>query len=298
MNYELVLIISGLTTVLTIILSASLINEHRKNWSSPVQQSNIIKIILLAPLFAVDSFVGILELDKGEVIAHLLDMIKECYEAVAIHAFLMLMYDLCGLSDHLVDEKKPLPEGLKGRELHIPFPLGSYYGHVHFDKTWLYKLRQWTVQFLWVRPILSLVDLIFIDLAEFIEAIQIPHFFSKLLSVTITLLLNISVTTAVYALITFYHAHEKELAPYRPLAKFACIKGVVFFATWQGVLLKVMGHFGFLNEGYRFSIDEIELAWQDLLVCIEMGLIFCPLHMYAFPASEYRREVEKTKKTN
>jgi len=287
MNYKAILTISGIMTLISVLLSVHLIMKHKKNWTRPVQQKNIVIIILMAPIFAIDAFVGILELEKGEVIAHMIDMVKECYEAVVINSFLLFMYDQCGLP--MSSDKNVLPDGIKGRELHVPFPLGMIYGHPHFDMVWFKRLKSWTIQFIICRPVLSILDLVLVDL--------FPNAFSKITSIVIAILLNVSVTTAIFSLLTFYHAFEKELASARALAKFLCIKGVVFFATWQGVVLKLMAYFGILHEGYRFSVDEIALAWQDLLICIEMGLIFSPLHFYAFPPDAYK-EMDKAKKTN
>jgi len=240
----------------------------------------------MAPLFAVDSFVGLLNLEEGEIVAHLLDMVKECYESVTLHAFLMLMYTFCGLTEVIKNEQKPIPDEIKGRELHVPFPMSLLVGHPILDKKWLHRLRLWTIQFIILRPVLSTIDLVFVDIY--------PNDFSKALKIIITIALNLSVTTAFFALITFYHAFEHELASHRPLAKFLCIKGVVFFTTWQGVVLKALGFFGVLNEGYRFSLHEITLAWQDLLVCVEMAFIFSPLCVYAFsPPVENKDEGEK-----
>lgn len=284
MRLEIVLIVGGLATLLAIVLSGSLVLQHFRCWTKPSEQVQVVRIVAMAPLFAFDSFVGLLELEEGEVVAHALDMVKECYEALAIHSFLMLMYGLCGLSH---ESSSPLPEGAKGRELHVPFPLGLLYSHPHFDAKWLRRLRRWTLQFVVLRPILSTIDLIFVDL--------LPGPYSAAVKIIVAIALNVSVTVAFYALLTFYHAFEEDLAPSRPLAKLICIKGVVFFSTWQGVALKLLAHFGVLHEGHRFSVDEIELAWQDLLVCVEMGLIFGPLHLYAFPPNEYegKREVGK-----
>merc|ERR1712194_787888 len=143
-NYKAILLLSGITTLISILLSTNVIMNHRKSWTSPVQQTSIVKIILMAPIFALDSFVGILELEKGEVVAHILDMIKECYEAVVIHSFLTFMYDQCGLGLQL----QRLPEGIKGRELHVPFPVGLLFKHAYFDLTWLHRLKFWTSQFI------------------------------------------------------------------------------------------------------------------------------------------------------
>lgn len=283
MNYELLLHGSGIMMLASIVLSAILIMRHVNEWSKPYQQRNILIIICMTPLFAIDSFIGLLELEAGEIVAHVLDMVKECYEAVVLNAFLMLMYDLCGLSKNITH----IPDEMKGRELHVPFPLNLILSdkHPHFDLKWLHRLHWWTIQFLILRPILSIVEFILVDIY--------PNDYSKIIGIVIAIILNVSTTTAVYALLTFYHAFEVELAPYRPLAKFICIKGVVFFATWQGVVLKLLVYFGILHEGHRFSVDEVALAWQDLLVCVEMGLLFSPLCIYAYSPI---RDVEKTKK--
>ena len=113
------------------------------------------------------------------------------------------------------------------------------------------------------------------------------------------------------ALVSFYHAFAKELAPFRPLAQFLCIKGVVFLAFWQGVILELAVWRGWLHAGHwyagsclslhmhlppqsialihtlcvpRYTVDELTCAVQNFLVCLEMGLIFAAANAYAFAA--------------
>merc|ERR1719474_2496891 len=88
----------------------------------------------------------------------------------------------------------------------------------------------------------------------------------------------------------FYHSFETELAPNQALLKFLCIKGVVFFAFWQGILLEVLEHFGIVHADRWYTQSEVAEAIQNLLICIEMGLLFAPVHSYAFPVSAYRKK--------
>lgn len=84
-------------------------------------------------------------------------------------------------------------------------------------------LKYWTWQFVIIRPACSVLMIV----------LQLLRIYPTWLSWTITIILNISVSLALYSLVAFYHVFAKELAPHRPLAKFLCIKGIVFFVFWQ-----------------------------------------------------------------
>ena len=51
----------------------------------------------------------------------------------------------------------------------------------------------------------------------------------------ITIIYNISVSLALYALLMFYQATRELLSPYDPVWKFCTVKSVIFLSFWQGM---------------------------------------------------------------
>jgi len=275
-NENLVKSIAGLGTLMSCVLSLVLIAEHFTTFRQPSKQKLIIYIILMVPLFSIDSFVSILELKSSEWIISLLDSIKECYEAFVIYSFLKLMYSYMDVST-----TKEVPKKLLDRHIHHTFPFNFFMKDMKMDKMTLQKLQNWTTQFVYIRPVLSILSI-------FLE-IYFENWYN-ILYVPLNIILNISVTMAVYSLMLFYHAFAEDLKEHHPLAQFLCIKGVVFFAFWQGIILEILVYFQIIRSEHWYNANQISYAIQNLLVCIEMGFIFTFAHMYAFSAKEFKEK--------
>lgn len=98
--------------------------------------------------------------------------------------------------------------------------------NVRLEHKTLKLLKYWTWQFVVVRPICAILMI----------TLQLLGLYPSWVSWTFTIILNFSVSMALYALVIFYHLFAKELAPHKPLAKFLCIKGIVFFSFWQVII--------------------------------------------------------------
>ncbi|KAL6283719.1 hypothetical protein ACE6H2_014648 [Prunus campanulata] len=79
---QITLLASTFCAMLTMHFSVQLLSEHFFYWKKPNEQKAIIIIILMAPLYALDSFVGLLDFQGSNVFFTFLDSIKECYEAL------------------------------------------------------------------------------------------------------------------------------------------------------------------------------------------------------------------------
>lgn len=85
---ELTLLGSGACTMLALHFSFQLASQHLYFWKNPKEQKAIIIIILMAPVYAMNSFVGVLDVKGSKPFFMLLDSIKECYEALVCDFFI------------------------------------------------------------------------------------------------------------------------------------------------------------------------------------------------------------------
>lgn len=270
----------GFCLMLTLYFTVQLLKQHLFHWTNPKEQKAILIIILMAPLYAVDSYVGLMDIKGSETFFTFLDSIKECYEALVIAKFMALMYSFLNISL----SQNIVPDEIKGREIHNSFPMTLFVPHtVRLEHHTLKLLKQWTWQFVVIRPVCSILMIL----------LQLLDAYPSWISWTFTNVLNISVSLALYALVVFYHVFAKELAPHNPLAKFMCIKGIVFFCFWQGVMLNLLASAGIIkSHHFWLDVEHIEEALQNSLVIFEM-VVFSFFQQYAYSALPYSGETKK-----
>lgn len=123
-----------------------------------------------------------------------------CAEAYVILCFLDLLYAYM----HVRPSEK-VDKPLAGRHVHLMFPLTlAFKKDTKLDQQSLSALHSCAAQFVWLRPVLSLV-LLACALGGLLEHVSTP----------IAVILNLSVTCAVSALLSFYHTFEKELGKWK-----------------------------------------------------------------------------------
>ncbi|XP_009789913.1 uncharacterized protein [Nicotiana sylvestris] len=275
---QLTMVGSGFSALLSMHFTIQLLSQHLFYWKNPKEQKAIIMIIIMAPLYAVDSFVGLLDIRGSKEFFMFLDSVKECYEAVAIAKFLALMYSYLNISI----SKNIVPDEIKGREIHHSFPMTLFQPHTaRLDHRTLKLLKHWTWQFVIIRPVCSILMI----------ALQILGLYPNWLSWTFTIILNISFSVAMYSLVIFYHVFSKELQPHKPLSKFICIKGIVFFSFWQGLLLKILVALGVIkSHHFWLDVEHLQEAIQNVLICVEM-VFFSVMQQYAYHVAPYSGDV-------
>lgn len=276
---QLTMVGSGFSALLSMHFTIQLLSQHLFFWKNPKEQKAIIMIIIMAPLYAIDSFVGLLDIRGSKTVFMFLDSVKECYEAVAIAKFLALMYSYLNISI----SKNIVPDEIKGREIHHSFPMTLFQPRTaRLDHRTLILLKHWTWQFVIIRPACSILMI----------TLQILGLYPSWLSWMFTIILNISFSVAMYSLVVFYHVFSKELQPHKPLSKFICIKGIVFFSFWQGLLVKILVSSGVIkSHHFWLDVEHLQEAIQNVLICVEM-VFFSVMQQYAYHVAPYSGDVD------
>nr|GMD54879.1 transmembrane protein 184C-like [Ipomoea batatas] len=110
--------------MLTLHFTIQLASQHLLSWKKPKEQKAILVIIMMAPLYAIISYIGLIDFLGSKTFFTFLESLKECYEALVMAKFLALMYTYLNISI----SNNIVPDEIKGREIHHSFPMTLFQG--------------------------------------------------------------------------------------------------------------------------------------------------------------------------
>ncbi|EPQ51504.1 DUF300-domain-containing protein [Gloeophyllum trabeum ATCC 11539] len=234
----------------------------------------VVRIMLMVPIYAISSLISLFSLGAAFVI----DAIRDIYEAFVIYCFFQLLVAYLGGERSLLimvhgrpPKEPPFPASLFQRELDISDPY-----------TFLF-LKRGILQYVQVKPILAMATLLLKSLGKYNEGDLRAA--SGYLYVSIVY--NVSICLALYCLAMFWLCVSDDLRPFRPMPKFLCVKGVLFFSFWQTIGISILVAGGVITKlGPYTDREHISLGLSDTLITFEMPL-FAFAHMYAFSYHDY-----------
>ena len=255
------------------VLSVFQILEHLSCFSDPEAQCKIVRILFMVPLYAMISWVSILQPNAAEY----LNLIRDAYESYAIYAFFSLMLSLMGGVDALyrnlmLEERPPIP--------HF-FPL-CWLEPVKVSPRFVQICRKCLFQFMVCKPIVTFFIIILESngkMGDELLDLTKGYFWT-------TLIYNISITIAFTALLYFYTGTKEFMDGKQAFGKFLCVKAVIFLSFWQGILIAIFAAAGVLPKFDYWSEQNVAAGLQDFLICIEM-LFVAFAHKFCFGSEEY-----------
>lgn len=255
--------VAYMATFSAAIISGHLIYKHQQHFTKPLIQSKIIGILWMVPIYSVNSMLSLLLPSRFAIVVN---MLRDCYEAYVLYLFLALL--LAYLGDERdtpcsnADDYAALTalESLKPQN-YDPGPTMMSYGKMRLR---YYKFG--VLQYCMIRPLATLLAIIL----EFNDIYHEGDLSIRYGFVYVTMIVNSSVCYALYVLACFYAELHGKLKPYKPMAKFLCLKFVIFFIFWQSIAIAVMIHAGWITTIGDYSSQDAARAIQDFLICLEM----------------------------
>ncbi|KAK5577700.1 hypothetical protein RB653_002645 [Dictyostelium firmibasis] len=255
--YIVMLSIGSFFALGSIIIAVILILQHFIHYNKPNHQKYIVRIIMIAPIYAIHSLLSLYF--KRQFWALFFDISRDCYEAYVLYCFFKLLICFLGGEEamkELLNRKDTQP---------LTWPLGYFFSFT--PKKSFYRLSLGLIlQYAIIKPTLAIVAAILFYNNKYLDG----DFSISQGYLWITVINNISVLIALYFLVMFYEVFQNELSPHSPILKFLVIKSVVFFLFWQTVIITVLIWFDALPKSEVYSSEHIGYFINDFLVCIEM----------------------------
>ncbi|KAJ4483860.1 DUF300 domain-containing protein [Lentinula aciculospora] len=269
-----VLILAGLSTFFAVVISATGIFLQLKNYRKPYLQRMVVRIMVMVPIYAVSSFISLFSLEA----AFFIDAVRDIYEAFVIYCFFVLLLSYLGGERSLLillhgrpPKDPPFPVNLFRREIDVSDPY-----------TFLF-LKRGILQYVQVKPILAIATMVLKACGKFNEGDLRAN--SGYLYVSV--IYNISICLSLYCLAMFWICVNDDLKPFRPMPKFLCVKGILFFSFWQSIVISIIVAAGVIKRlGPYTDPESISLGLTDTLICVEMPF-FAIAHIFAFSHTDF-----------
>ncbi|KAJ7220816.1 DUF300 domain-containing protein [Mycena pura] len=272
-----VLVVAGICTLIAVVVSGLSIHFQFRNYRKPALQRMVVRIMIMVPLYGISSLISLFSLQA----AFFIDAIRDVYEAFVIYCFFVLLLSYLG-------GERSLLIMLHGRPPKDPvFPVSLFKREIDVSDPYMFLfLKRGILQYVQVKPVLAFATLILKVVGKYNEGTLRPD--SGYLYISV--IYNASICLSLYCLAVFWMCVHDDLVPFRPVPKFLCVKGILFFSFWQGLFISILVSAGVITSLGPYSGDEdkdtIALALTDLLICIEMP-IFAIAHAYAFSYTDF-----------
>ncbi|KAK1427173.1 hypothetical protein QVD17_15856 [Tagetes erecta] len=278
---------ASICVLVALFLSTYLIFEHLAAYNRPEEQKFLIGLVLMVPVYSLESFLSLLDADD----AFNYEIIRDWYEAFALYCFGRYLIACIGGEDSTIEfmEKNSLishsipliEESYTYGIVEHPFPLSCFLREWYLGPEFYQAVKIGIVQYMILKLICAPLAMFFQLLGVYGEG----QFEWRYAYPYLAVILNFSQSWALYCLVQFYSVTKDKLAPIKPLAKFLTFKAIVFLTWWQGVAVAFLFSMGALKGSLA---QELKTRTQDFIICIEMS-VAAVVHLYVFPAAPYKR---------
>ncbi|KAH7153496.1 organic solute transporter Ostalpha-domain-containing protein [Dactylonectria macrodidyma] len=268
--------------IVACLVSAYLIYKHAQNFTKPSQQRQVIRILLMVPVYSIACVFSIIFYRQHIYIA----AIYEFYESLVIAAFFLL---LCQLLHGDIATLQPYFAGIQPKPWIFPIRCVVVCFSSRRKRTldglrWFNIICVGVLQFCVVKFLGAFVKCI-TEAADVYckESTSASH--AKIWVMVIEI---VSLVSAMMCLLQFYKEIHHQIAEHQPVLKFLAIKIVIMVFYIQSFIFSfITKPGGPVKPSTYISYPSWSVGIPNTLLCIEM--VFASIfHLYAFPYQPYQ----------
>jgi len=262
--YHLGLISASLMVLTTIAITAHLIWSHATTFEQPRMQVHVMRILVMAPVYAFVSSLSILNPENAEFYS----FSRDCYEALTIYSFFKLLIEMLGGEAECSIRMSRKPQ------VSLMPPLNYVMDPWLPGEATLVACKDGILQYVVIKPLCAFIVLG----STYSGQLHAHEWRFDGVWAWVFIISNISQIAAMYFLIYFYLICQEDLALWNPVPKFLVVKLVVFATFWQNILLGIIRRLGLFDDDGEFSALDVEAQIENWIVCVEMLIIACAHH--------------------
>jgi hypothetical protein len=191
--------------------------------------------VIRVPIYSISSLISLYSLDA----AFFLDAVRDIYEAFVIYCFFQLLVEYLGGERSLIIL-------LHGRQpIKHPWPVSIFFPPMDVSDPFTFLgLKRGILQYVQIKPILAAITVLLKAAGTYKDgSLEVSSGYTY-----VSIIYNISVGLSLYCLAMFWVATHDDLQPFRPMPKFLCVKGIIFFSFWQGFAVSIFVAAGLLKS--------------------------------------------------
>lgn len=262
--HDLTVVLCGAFTAATFLLSGVQLMLHATHFSNPGQQTQILRIIALVPVFA------LVYLLSGSITstAIYLQPWSDAYEAVALTSYFLL----------LVTYVVPDPQQRDGFFDRLQQPKTGMGSLKWYRSTWIFVFQYIPVSF---------IIAVATDITQATGTFCINGHGVHFAHIWLTIIHTISVALALLRLLKFYGRMRAELKEHKVVPKLFAIKGIVGLSTLQSLIFTILSITGAVEPSSKLSYNDIYFGIPSILICGEM-VLFSLFNFHAYSVKPYK----------
>ncbi|TPX31467.1 hypothetical protein SmJEL517_g05200 [Synchytrium microbalum] len=261
--------------ILSTIFTTKLVYKHFQHYNAPEVQRHIVRILMMVPIYSIVSTFQF----RWFNLATVYELASSIYEAFVVWSFFSLMLIYVG------DDAKEQHEALSKMPDHACMIPLNWIWRKKFSprgRTFFIVSRLGVLQYVVVKPLTNILGIVL----EYYDLLCPQSFAIYHGEFWVSGLAMISVSIAMYILLTFYFVVHEEIQKHNPLQKLLAVKFVVFLSFWQNIILGFLAGSNLLPSFPPWTPGGLAASLQSLLLCIEM-FIAAVWHQWAFAWQEF-----------